>query len=93
MKMKKLAILFSVVALVATSCTIDQKFPVFITNNTIQKVGVVTKTCPFNICFGNINLGAGEAAKAGGIQKIATVDNQIEGGFFTVKYSTVVTGE
>lgn len=92
-KMKKLVIIFGVVALFATSCAIDQRFPILFTNNTIQKTGKVTKTCPLNFCFGNSDLSLGSACKNGGITKIATVDYTIEGTFFSVKYSTVVTGE
>jgi len=33
------------------------------------------------------------AAQNGGISKIATVDTRVKAGFFTVKYTTIVTGE
>jgi hypothetical protein len=91
--MKKIAIITASVALLMSSCMIDKKFPVLYTNNTIEKTGVASKVCPLNFCFGDADLGIGTAAKNGGITKIATVDYTIEGSFFSVKYSTVVTGE
>lgn len=91
--MKKAYILAGIISIMASSCAYIYVAPVLYTNNEIKKTGIASKTCPLNMCFGSADLGIAAAAKQGGITKIATVDTKIEGSFFSVKYSTIVTGE
>jgi len=86
-------IVAGVCGLLLASCAINTSMPYMYTNNSIEKTGKASKTCPINMCFGNSDLSIKKAADNGGITKIATVDRYVEGNFFSVTYSTVVTGE
>jgi hypothetical protein len=67
--------------------------PGMATGNPIgEKTGKSSYTTIFGIAF-NYDRGVAEAAKNGNIDKIATVDYKAETGFFTVTYTTVVTGK
>lgn len=92
--MKKIIIASSVaVAMLVSSCTRSAIVPLQVTDNAVgTKVGTVKKKCWFNMC-GNTNIGAAEAAKNGGIKKIATVDFKITSKFISTTYETIVTGE
>ncbi len=88
--MKKLSIILGAsLALSLSSCTII--YPGVATDNKIVKTGEVEAKTFLGI--GNVDVGLNEAAKNGGITKIATVDYSIRYGLFITKYKTVVTGE
>jgi hypothetical protein len=98
--MKYLSI--AVIAILLASCTLTR--PYTATNNPIgSKVGVSKTTCIFGGAYGN-NLSAGlfctnknfgviEAAKNGGINKVATVDIKTKNLLFIQKVEVIVTGE
>lgn len=89
------------------SCTVTT--PVTATNNTIgSKVGTAEATCLFALPIAGIgegtNLSSGlvlggdkytisQAAKNGGISKIATVDVKIQNFYLFTKNTIIVTGE
>ncbi|MDA3882536.1 MAG: hypothetical protein PF481_04590 [Bacteroidales bacterium] len=91
--MRKLLLTIGAAALFAlSSCTVS--YPGFATSNPVgSKVGVAERTIILFFAFGHTNLGIEQAAKNGGITKVATVDTSIAGGLFSVTYKTTVTGE
>lgn len=87
-----------VVGLAMASCATVS--PVTATNNPIgDKVGKSETTCVFYIgglssgLVMNKNYGVVEAAKKGGITKIATVDLEVKNYVFFTKNTLIVTGE
>ena len=93
--MKKIIILSSVIAsALLSSCTSSTTVPFSVTDNAIgTKVGSAKVKCIFGFCPANMNVGAGQAAKNGGISKIATVDYKVTSNFIKTTYETIVTGE
>jgi hypothetical protein len=98
--MKYLSI--AIAATLLASCTLTR--PYTATNNPIgSKVGVSKTTCVFGGSYGrnlsaglfvtNKNFGVIEAAKNGGIEKVATVDIKTQNLFFIQKVEVIVTGE
>ncbi len=88
--MKKLTIIVGAsLALLASSCTVI--YPGVAVQNKIEKTGTVEAKTFLGI--GNVDIGAQEAAKKGGINKIATVDYSVRYGLFITKYKVIVTGE
>lgn len=77
--------------LLASSCSVT--VPVAATSNKIVKEGVAERKIWFGLAFGHTNVGIEQAAKNGGIKKIATVDYSVKRGLFSTKYKTIVTGE
>mgnify|MGYP003635503224 CR=1 FL=1 len=65
-----------------------------VTKNAVgSKVGKAERKIWLGIWLGNTDLSITKAAKNGKITKIATVDAEIEGGFLSTTYRTIVTGE
>jgi hypothetical protein len=91
--MKKIIITIGAAALIAlSSCTVS--YPGLATSNSVgNKVGVAERTIILGLAFGHTNLGIEQAAKNGGITKVATVDTSITGGLFKMTYRTIVTGQ
>lgn len=92
--MKRTLILLAVLVMVLLSaCTINR--PVAATSNPIgTKIGTYSQTGILYFPPTMNNKAATlEAAKNGGITKIATVDHNIHWMIFLVKYETIVTGE
>jgi len=93
--------IIAVATLLLASCTMTR--PYTATNNPIgSKVGVSKTSCLFGGSFGNTlssgivsnkNFGVIEAAKNGGIDKIATVDVKTKNLLFFQKVEIIVTGE
>ncbi|PLX06508.1 MAG: hypothetical protein C0596_18415 [Marinilabiliales bacterium] len=104
--MKKILIFVSLAAIFA-SCSVT--VPYAVTNNKIgNKVGTSETVCVFGapiapgpggnlVATGSLvmngNYGIEEAAKNGGITKIATVDVKFNTFLFFSKYKIIVTGE
>lgn len=89
--MKK-RILIASSALILAACSVSG--PLMVTNNKIgSKRGEASRKIFLGITFGHTDLSLAKAAKNGGITKIATVDWKVTGGFFSTKYSIIVTGE
>ncbi|MDR1375040.1 MAG: TRL-like family protein [Treponema sp.] len=101
--MKKFMLILTVVLAVfaVMACRTTITGPVDASNNPIgSKVGEATASQTFFFGFPlsyTLEVPAYEAAKNGGITKIATVDSRFEqqSGFFkkTITYTTIVTGE
>lgn len=93
--MKKILVKSFVILTVGfmTSCTMAG--PLIITDNANSgdKVGESSFISYFGFPPFNGDNSIETAAKNGGIKKISTVDAKITGGFFSTKYSTIVTGE
>ena len=99
-KIKNLIIVLAA-GLMLTSCSAKFTYPSMVTENPVgEKVGKssydvigipLLANFPW-ICF-NRDRGVAKAAKNGDIDKIATVDFQIEQNFFSVTYRTIVTGK
>lgn len=91
--MKKFLPVLVLSTLLFASCS--SVTPVCATSNALgSKVGESTGT----YLFGTIPLAGADssistAAKMGGITKISTVDEKVKFGFFTVKKTTIVTGD
>lgn len=85
--MKKI-LLFAVVAVFATSCTMT--YPGIATGNEASKTGEVKKKLFLGI--GSADLGSEAAAKQGKITKIATVDYSVKHGLLFTTYKVIVTG-
>lgn len=89
---KNTAIALSVFAL--ASCTVSG--PLHVTDNAGGK-NSKTGEASFKVILGfrpmNADASIVTAARNGDITKVATVDQKIRGGFFTMTYTTVVTGE
>ena len=90
-------ILFVGLVALLSSCSVSgpATYPTaLVTKNEIgSKVGVAERKIWFNIWLGDTDLSITKAAKRGKITKIATVDSEIESGFFSTTYRTIVTGE
>lgn len=88
----KLAV-FSALLLFLSSCGIS--YPVLTTDN---PVGTRIGESSYKVILGIFISNGGDAsiqsaAKNGGISKIATIDYEVEAGFFATRYKTIVTGE
>lgn len=82
----------AIVVSTLASCAVSA--PLMVSSNTRgDKVGEASYKIIFGFAPLNADAGAITAAKNGGITKIATVDQVVKGGFFTVTVTTVVTGE
>lgn len=95
------------IALAFSSCSVTN--PLTATNNPIgDKVGTSKNSCLFGantygagpglatsygICFNTKDYGIYEAAKAGGISKVATVDLKTTNYLFFTKFELIVTGK
>lgn len=91
--MKKIILLASAVALIASSCVDTIVEPLTATNNKMVKTGVAEANFFLGIPFGKNDLSAATAAKNGGITKIATVDHSVTLGIFSEIHKVIVTGE
>ncbi|MCP4520142.1 MAG: hypothetical protein GY827_00330 [Cytophagales bacterium] len=90
--MKKFIVGVSLLASLA-SCSMTA-MPGMATQNAVgTKEGIAERKIILGFSFGHTDLSLTTAAKNGGITKIATVDYEIEGGFFSTTYRVVVTGE
>ena len=88
--MKKISLLLGAgLVFLVSSCTVV--YPGVATNNKIVKSGEVE--AKLFLGLGNIDVGLYQAAKNGGITKIATYDGSVRQGLFIRKYKTIVTGE
>lgn len=92
MKKFVLAGLASVTLLLASCSSVT---PLCATSNPVgKKVGEATGTYLFGILpLGGADSSIQSAAKNGGISKISTVDVKRSEGIFTIKITTIVTGE
>ena len=92
MKKFGLAIAAAVVLLFASCSSVS---PVCATSNSLgSKVGEASGTFLFfALPMGGADYSIQAAARKGGISKISTVDVKTTLGLFTVKYTTIVTGE
>lgn len=80
------------VAGILTSCAVSS--PLMVTSNSVgSKTGEASYKVIFGIAPLKAEAGAIQAAKNGGITKIATVDQTVKGGLFSSTVTTVVTGE
>lgn len=91
--MKKLALAIVAALILFASCS--SVAPVCATGNTLgSKVGESTATFLFGVLpMGDSDAGIQAAARKGGISSISTVDMKTTIGIFTVKYTTIVTGD
>jgi hypothetical protein len=94
--MKKVALIaiLAIAALVMMGCP-SVKLPLQVTENPVgSKTGQASGQIILGL-FGNVDAGAGTAAKNAGITKIATVDLEVKTllGVLVVTYTTTVTGE
>ncbi|MCT4561905.1 MAG: TRL-like family protein [Crocinitomicaceae bacterium] len=92
--MRKIKNIFAlaVAGIALASCT--TAYPGIATGAKGTKTGVAERTIWLGITFGRTDLGAGTAAKNGGITKVATIDFEVVTGKpFRVIYRTTVTGE
>ncbi|GHV44117.1 hypothetical protein AGMMS50268_39460 [Spirochaetia bacterium] len=92
--MKKLLVLFVLVAAIALMGCPSVNQPVSATGNAIgSKTGQASGNIILGL-FGDVDAGIVAAARAGGITKVSTVDFQTKSllGFVTT-YTTTVTGE
>jgi len=88
--MKKISLLLGAgLVFLVSSCTVV--YPGVATSNKIVKTGEVE--AKLFLGLGNVDVGLYQAAKNGGITKIATYDYSVRAGLFTTKYKTIVTGE
>lgn len=93
--MKKIATkIFAGAIVVSTLASCAVSAPLFVSSNAVgSKVGEASYKTILGIPPFNAEAGAIQAAKNGGIKKIATVDQTVKGGLFTTTVTTVVTGE
>lgn len=91
--MKKFTLaLIAAAGLLLASCT--SIGPVCATSNTLgSKVGESSGTFLFGVLPLNADYSIQSASRKAGITKISTVDVKTTIGLFTVKYTTIVTGE
>ncbi|MBO4628507.1 MAG: hypothetical protein J5687_01015 [Treponema sp.] len=91
--MKKLGLAIVASLFLFASCS--SIGPVCATGNKLgSKVGESTATFLFGVLpMGESDAGIQAAARKGGITTISTVDMKTTIGIFTVKYTTIVTGE
>lgn len=83
----------AIVVLTLASCAVSA--PLMVTDNTRgDKVGKSSYSTIFGIPLGlHLETGVIAAAKNGGITKVATVDQTVQGGLFKATVTTIVTGE
>ena len=91
--MKKFALAIVASLILFASCS--SVGPVCATGNALGgKIGESTATFLFGVIpMGDADYGIQSAARKGGISTISTVDVKTTIGIFTVKYTTIVTGE
>ena len=81
--MKKISLLLGAgLVFLVSSCTVV--YPGVATSNKIVKTGEVE--AKLFLGLGNVDVGLYQAAKNGGITKIATYDYSVRAGLFTTKY-------
>tara|TARA_Y100000766_G_C18914092_1_gene610062 strand:+ start:5766 stop:6050 length:285 start_codon:yes stop_codon:yes gene_type:complete len=92
---KSITKLFFGAILVSTLASCSVSRPLMVTDNTRgDKVGEASYSTILGFRLGlHQEIGAIQAAKNGGITKIATVDQTVYGGLFKATVTTVVTGE
>ena len=83
----------AIVVLTLASCAVSA--PLMVTDNTRgDKVGKSSYSTLLGFPLGlHLETGVISAAKDGGITKVATVDQTVQGGFIKTTVTTVVTGE
>lgn len=91
--MKKFCLAIVASLILFASCS--SVAPLCATGNALgSKVGESTATFLFGVLpMGESDAGIQAAARKGGISTISTVDVKTTIGIFTVKYTTIVTGE
>lgn len=96
MKLLRNITFFGMIVLLS-SCAVSGPTTVpqaLVTKNEVgTKEGVSERKIWLGIWLGTTDLSITKAAKNGNITKIATVDSEIEGGFLSTTYRTIVTGE
>ena len=94
--MKKIIVKLSVVAVLVTFLTgCGVSYPVLTTDNPVgTKIGEASYKRVLGLFItNNGDASIQSAARNGGIKKISTIDYEVEAGFFSTRYKTIVTGE
>lgn len=91
--MKKKLMNIGVVSMLTllTSCSVSTPF--LTTDNAAEKRGTASYKVILGIRPAVADISIKQAAKNGGITKVATVDLKVESKLFSTKYTTIVTGE